>query len=56
MALQRPYDAHRRDAIGEGKWAQRIDAAEIAAAPDGAPRRKFVTPAAMIAALEANGG
>ena len=37
------------------EW-QVIDRLEEQAAPDGAPRRKFATPAAMLAALEANGG
>ena len=33
-----------------------IDRLEEQAAPDGAPRMKFVTPAAMLDALDANGG
>jgi hypothetical protein len=33
---------------------QMIDRLEIEAAPDGAPRRKFITPEDMIAALDAD--
>ena len=63
-ALERPLEIrgqlmHLAAALGERgvRWVsfadwQKIDAAEIAAAPDGAPRRKFTTVADMLAVLD----
>ena len=41
--------------VGYPEW-QIINRLEEQAAPDGAPRTKFATPAAMLTALDANGG